>query len=167
MRRHWQAYTIRDAIWHVRDAWKEVTEYCIYGAWEKLSPELAVDFRGFYLSERLSEECLELARRVGLDEIKEQDIDSLLETIGEELNELEKQRRQLEEEVEAEQHPMAPSMTKQLTVKILQLFYGLINQAMEEVDPDVERVGLSRRRMMSDLAHYEHLYEKGSNAGYS
>ena len=53
----------------------------------------------------------ELARKVSLDELKE-DVDSLLETIGEELSkeeldELEKQRRQLEEEVEAEQHPMA------------------------------------------------------------
>ena len=61
---------------------------------------------------------------------------TLLETIGEELwteelSELEKQRRQLEEEVEAEQHPTAPSMMKQPTVKSLQHFYGLINQAMD------------------------------------
>ena len=170
--RHWRAYTICDIIWYVRDVWKEVTESCICQAWKKLCPELAVDFRGFDLSERLSEECLkclELARRVGLDEIEEEDIDSLLETIGEELSteeldELEKQRRQLEEEVEAEQYPAAPLTMKQLTVKILQCFYELINQAMdylEEVDPDVEEAGLSRHRVTSDLAHYEHLlYEK-------
>ena len=86
---------------------------------------------GFDLSKRLLEErlkCLELARKVDLDEIKEEDVDSLLETIGEELSkedldELEKQRRRLEEEVEAEQHPTAPSTTKHLTVKILQCFF--------------------------------------------
>ena len=99
MRHHWQSYTIRDVIWHVRDVWKEVTESCISGAWKKLCPEFAVDFKGFDLSERLLEECLkclELARKVGLNKIKE-DVDSLLETIGKELSteqleELEKQQ---------------------------------------------------------------------------
>ena len=68
--------------------------------------------------------------------------------------------------MEAEQHPMAPSTMKQLTV--LQHFYGLINQVMnylEEVDPDVEQAGLSRRKVMPDLAHYEQLlYEKRREA---
>ena len=113
VRRHWWSYTIRDAIWHVCDAWKVVTESYICGAWKKLCPEFAVDFRGFNLSERLLEErlkCPELARRVGLDEIEEEVVNSLLELIGEELStddleELEKQRRQLEEELETEQHP--------------------------------------------------------------
>ena len=56
-----------------------MTESCIHGAWNKLCPELAVDFGGFDLSERLSEECLkclELARKVGLDELDEEDVDS-------------------------------------------------------------------------------------------
>ena len=148
---HWRSYTIRDAIWHVRDAWKEVTESCIRGTWKKLCPEFAIDFGGFDLSERLSEErlSLELARKVSLDELEEEDVNSLLETIGEELStedldELEKQRRQLEE-VEAEQHPTAPSTTKQLTVKILQHFYKRLNDVMdylEKVDPDIEWAGL-------------------------
>ena len=44
--------------------------------------------------------------------------------------------------------------------KILQHFYGRLNDVMdylEEVDPDVEQVGLSRRKVMADLAHYEQL----------
>ena len=94
-----------------------------------------------------------VARRVSLDEVEEDDMDSLLESIGEELlteelEELEKQWRQLEEEVEAEQHPTVPQ-SKQMTVKILQSFYGLLNQVldyMEEMDPENERVGLVRRR---------------------
>ena len=98
------------------------------------SPDLAVDFRGFELSERLSQECLEyleLARKVGLDEVEEDDVDSLLESMDEELSleeldELEKQQCQLEEEVEAEQHPTVPPM-KKMTVKILQGFYRLLN----------------------------------------
>ena len=88
--------------------------------WKKLCQELTIDFRGFDLSERLLEEhlkCLELAKRVSLDE-PEEDIDSLLESIGKELDELEKQWLQLEKEVEAEQHPTMPSTTKQLTVMI-------------------------------------------------
>ena len=167
----WQEYTIHDAIWHVHDVWKEVTESCIHGAWKKLCPKFAIDFRDFNLSERLLEErlkCLELVRKAGLNEIEE-DVDSLLETISEELSteelvELEKQRHQLEEEVEDQHRTSAPSTTKQLTVKILQRCYGMLNQTMdhlEEVDPDVEWTGLSRRKVMSDLAHYEQLpYKK-------
>ena len=65
---HWKSYTIRDALWHVNDAWREMMQSCIRGLWEKLCPHLAVDFGGFDLSERLSKECLkclELARKVG------------------------------------------------------------------------------------------------------
>ena len=52
---------------------------------------------------------------------------TLLKTTGEELStedldELEKQQRQLEEEVEAEQQSMAALTTKHLTVKSLQDF---------------------------------------------
>ena len=80
--------------------------------------------------------------QVGEDEIEEEDIDSLLESIGEELStekldELEKQWLQLEEEVEAEQHLMAPPM-KQLTMSI----FRMLNQAldyMEEVDLTTNR----------------------------
>ena len=143
-------------------------ESCISGAWKKLCPELAINLEGFELSGRLSEECLKclkLARKVSLDKLEEDDVDSLLETIGEELSteeldELEKLRRQLKEEVEAEQYPTAPSTTKQLTVKILQHFYGRLNDVMaclEETNPDVERAGLSRRKVMADLTHYEQL----------
>ena len=117
---HWQEYTICDVIWHVRDAWKEVTESCICGAWKKLCPEFTVNFGGFNLSKKLSVKhlkCLELARKVSLDELEEEDVDSLLETIGEELSteeldQLEKQRHQLKEEVEVQQQPPVPSTTK-------------------------------------------------------
>ena len=83
---HCKSYTIRDALWHIHDAWKEVTASCIRGVWKKLCPHLAVDFD---LYETLSKEhlkCLELARRVGLDEVKEDNVDLLLELIGEELS---------------------------------------------------------------------------------
>ena len=66
-----------------------MTESCIRGAWKKLCQELAVNFDGFDLSERLSEErfkCLELTRKIGLDEIEEEDVNSLLETIDEEVS---------------------------------------------------------------------------------
>ena len=90
-----------------------MTEFCIRGDWKKLCPLFATDFRGFNLSKKLSEDRLKrfkLAGKVGLDELEEEDIDSLLETILEELStedldELEKQRRQLEKEVEADSSP--------------------------------------------------------------
>ena len=89
VRHHWKSFTIRDAFWHVRDAWKEVMESCICGARKKLCPELAIDLGGlrpvreaFGGAPQVGEE---LARKVGLDEIEEEDVDSLLETIGEEL----------------------------------------------------------------------------------
>ena len=94
-----------------------MTESCICGVWKELCPELAIDFEGFDLPARLLEERLELVRKVSLDELEEEYVNSLLDAIGEELSteeldELEKQRYQLEEEVEARQHPMSPSTTK-------------------------------------------------------
>ena len=99
-----------------------------------------------------------MARKVSLDELEEKDVDSLLGLISEELSteeldELERQWRQLEEEVEAEQHPMVPLM-KQLIMKILQCFTGIMIQGLgylEEVDPDYERAELTRRRIMATL----------------
>ena len=79
----------------------------------------------------------------------------------EELDELEKQRHQLEEEVENEQHSTAP-LTKQLSMKILQRFLGIMTQGLdylEEVDPDYQWAGLMRRRVMANLAHEQLLYE--------
>ena len=85
----------------------------------------------------------------------------------EELDELKQQRRQLEEEVEAEQHPTAP-ITKQLTMKILQRFTEIMIQGLdylEEVDPDYERAGLTRHTVMDNLAHYKQLlYKKREEA---
>ena len=46
VRHHWKEYTICNALWHVRDAWKEVTASCIRRVWKKLCPDLAIDFGG-------------------------------------------------------------------------------------------------------------------------
>ena len=120
---HWKSYTIHGAFWHVRDAWREVTQSCILGAWKKLCLHLTVDFWGFNLFEVLSKECLkclELARKVGLSKIEEDNLESLLESISEELTtedlkHLEKQQSQLEEEVEAGKQPTVPQ-TKEMTI---------------------------------------------------
>ena len=164
---HWHEFTIRDMIWHGCDAWKEVTESCICGAWKKLCPEYTVNFRGFDLSKMISEErlkCLELAKKVSLDELEEKDVNSLLETIGkelstEDLNELEKQWRQLEQEVEAQQQPPVLSMIH-VMMKGLQCFFTIVNQEMdhlEEIDLDFEQAGLMRHKVAADLAHYEQI----------
>ena len=170
VRRHWEEYTIRDALWHVQDAWREVTPNCIWGAWKKLCPDLAVHFGGFDLSEGLSREhlkCLELGRKVGLDEVEEDDVDSLLESIGEELStedleDMEKQRRQLEEEVETGQHPTTPPR-KEMTIEILQDFFGSVHamlDKMETMDPDFERSGLKRPQILDVVAFYDDLLQK-------
>ena len=85
VRQHWKTYTICDALWHVCDAWREVTEPCILGVMEKLCSHFAVNFGDFDLSKGLSKECLELARKVGLDEVEEDNLKSLLKSISEEL----------------------------------------------------------------------------------
>ena len=80
----------------------------------------------------------------------------------EDLEDLEKQQHQLEEGVEAEQHPTA-SVTKQMTIEILQEFYTLLNQTMdymENMDPNYERAGLNRRRVTANLAYYEDLLKE-------
>ena len=79
VRQHWKSYTVRDALWQVRDAWREVTECCIGGLWKKLCLHLAVDFEGFDHSEGFSKERLKCL------EVKEDDLELLLESIGKEL----------------------------------------------------------------------------------
>ena len=169
VRRHWKEYTIRDALWHVCDAWKEVTESCIWGAWKKLCPDFAVDFGGFDISEGLSRErlkCLEVAWTVGL-EMEEDDMESLLELIGEELtteelDDLEQQRRRLEEEIESGQQPEMPQW-KEMTIKLLQEFFASMSHSldlMENMDPSCERSGLKRRKIMEVLAFYDDVLKK-------
>ena len=88
-------------------------------------------------------------------------MDGLLESIGEELStedleELEKQWRQLEE-VEAGQQPAAPQM-KAMMIEVLQGFYTLLHQTlayMENMDPDCEQSGLIKHKMLADAAYYE------------
>ena len=180
VRKHWREYTIRDTIWHVRDAWAEVTVNCIRGAWQKLCPDYAVDFQGFSLDSRLSEErlkCLSLAKQVGLDEVEEEDVNELLEAINEELTaeelqEVEDERIRLEEQVEASTaSTSSPVTTKQLTVKHLQEFQRRINSALsylEEIDPNVERSGMVRRKITAAVAQYDQLlYEKRRDAQQS
>ena len=57
VRRHWKEFTICYAVWHVSDAWKEVTQSCIRGAW-KMCLQFAVYFRRFNMQEKLSEQHL-------------------------------------------------------------------------------------------------------------
>ena len=85
-------------------------ESCILGAWRRgrSSVRTSPSTSGALACPRgsLGSTEPELARRVGLDEVEKNVVDGLLESIGkelstEELDELEKQRRQLEEEVEA------------------------------------------------------------------
>ena len=151
VRRHWKEYTIRDALWHVRDTWREVTPNYIRGAWKKLCPDLAIDFGGFDISEGLSRErlkCLEVAKTVGL-KMEEDDVESLLESIGEELtmedlDNLEQQRRRLEEELEVGQQPEM-LQRKEMTIAVLQEFFAMMTRTMdfmENMDPDCERSGL-------------------------
>ena len=92
------------------------------------------------MSEGLSRErlkCFELVRKVDLDKVEESSVDSPLESIGEELStedldDLEKQRRQLEEEVEAGQHPATPPR-KEMTIEVLQDFFGSVHTMLDKM----------------------------------
>ena len=58
---------------------------------------------------------------------------------------------------------MAPSTMKCLTVKSLQRFYRIPNQAMdylEEMDSNVERAGLARHKVAAVLAHLSKIIER-------
>ena len=94
---------------------------------EEALPTVCHRLKGFDMAEKLLKEqlkCLMLAKKVGLEDLEDDDVSSLLLSIGEELSvedseELEQQQRQLEEEVERESTPVEVSM-KHLTVKNLQ-----------------------------------------------
>ena len=141
------------------------------GAWKKLCPDLAINFGSFDISEGLSRErlkCLEVAKTVGL-EMEEYNVESLLELIGEELTtedleDLEQQRRQLEEELEAGQQPQTPQR-KEMTITILQFFASMTHSLdLENMDPDCERSGLKRRKIMEFLEFYDDLKKRRRNA---
>ena len=105
-------------------------------------------------------------KTVGL-EMEEDDDESLLESIGDELTtgdleDLEQQRRWLEEELEAGQQPQTPQR-KEMTITILQEFFASMTHSldlMEIMDPDCERSGLKRREIMEVLAFYDDFLKK-------
>ena len=148
-----------------------MTPNCIHGAWKKHCPDLAIDFGGFDISEGLSGErlkYLEVPKMVGL-EMEEDDVESLLESIGEELttedlDDLEQQWRRLEE-LEAGQQPETPQ--RKMTIAVLQEFFAMMTRTinfMENMDPDCKRSGLKRQKIMEVLAFYDDLLKKRRNA---
>ena len=113
--------------------------------------------------------CLEEAKTVSL-EMEEDDVESLLKSIGEELttedlDDLEQQRRRLEEELEAGQQPETPQR-KEMSIAVLQEFFATMTcttDFMENMDPDCERSGLKRQKIMEVLAFYDDLKKKRRN----
>ena len=90
----------------VQDPWKEVTAYCILVAWKKLCPQYAINFKGFDLTGVFRRSPSSWQRMSAWTSPRKK-APAVLETIDEELStdeldKLEKQRRQLEEEVEAQ-----------------------------------------------------------------
>ena len=83
----------------------------------------------------------------------------LLESIDEELtteelDDLEQQRRRLEEEIEAGQQPETPQR-KEMTIKLLQELFASMSHSldlMENMDPNCEMSGLKRRKIREVLA---------------
>uniref|UniRef100_A0A8C4Q849 Uncharacterized protein n=2 Tax=Eptatretus burgeri TaxID=7764 RepID=A0A8C4Q849_EPTBU len=158
----WKSFTIRDALRNVEESWKEVTPYCMNGVWGKLCPQFVNGFKGFSVNNDLLKarrNIVEMAKTVGFDEVKEGDVEELLDSYREELSNedlllLEKERQVEESEVESEE--VEPLRT--LTCKRMAEAFRLIDMGLtifDEDDPNTERSSRVARNVQAELSRYK------------
>ncbi|KFD68463.1 hypothetical protein M514_19289, partial [Trichuris suis] len=152
----WKNYNLRMAIDNIVEAWNDVSKQCLHRVWRKLIPDLICDFKDFEPSAQvceITESCVQLANRLGFEEVEYQDIEDILncqpdELTTEELQELsvagEAERR--EEDDENQEAPPPPP--RQMTTAELSNTLETIEQRLqwlEDNDCNAERSGTATR----------------------
>ncbi|KFD64056.1 hypothetical protein M514_10180 [Trichuris suis] len=119
----WKNYNLRMAIDNIVEAWNDVSKQCLHRVWRKLIPDLICDFKDFEPSAQvceITESCVQLANRLGFEEVEYQDIEDILncqpdELTTEELQELsvagEAERREEDDENQEAPPPPPRQMT--------------------------------------------------------
>jgi hypothetical protein len=161
----WKNFCITDAIMLVGEAWSAVTHSCMNTAWRSVCPDLVHDFKGFSVDEdvnKTKEEIVQLANKVGFNEVDLCDVGDLLshndELSNEDLIELQKESREVGVEGMAEGAIVRALTSKRLS-KALQLFdKGL--SILEDDDPNTERSSKVKRDILASLTCYSELLKE-------
>ncbi|XP_072263547.1 tigger transposable element-derived protein 1-like [Pyxicephalus adspersus] len=164
LREFWKSYNIYDAIKNIADAWAEVKETTLRGAWKNVCPQFTQEFLGFTDDEIADtrQVVVAIGNELQLD-ITENDIIELLdshdkELTNEDLMEIEQQIIAFSEE---NQDPGTP--TKKFSTKELADAFRLIDAGMakfEEQDPDTERFTKVYQTVTEGLACYKAIYDE-------
>ncbi|MEE6472512.1 hypothetical protein FKM82_009634 [Ascaphus truei] len=170
LKKFWKSYNILDCIKTVRDAWKDIKETTMKGAWKKLCPHLVDDFEGFDDSDsedNVTENIVEMARQLEL-EVEAEDVAELLASHSEPLSnedllELEEEREEddVQDEVETIEQPEG------LSSKILFETFRHLDSAMaffEKHDRDFERSSKVNAIISGGYACYKEIYREKKRA---
>ncbi|XP_066970877.1 tigger transposable element-derived protein 1-like [Macrobrachium rosenbergii] len=154
----WKDYSYLDAVKNIKNAWNEVKQSSLNGAWKKLCPNFVMDFTGFKKGESLdavTKKIVQYSRKLNL-EVEAEDVTELLQSHGEELSAddlIELEQQMIEEDEEAPSpKPRAISATS-LSQALARFEQGLA--MIEEEDPNVERFMKFQRVIQGALTFYK------------
>ncbi|XP_061444367.1 tigger transposable element-derived protein 1-like [Rhineura floridana] len=168
LKKFWKSYDILDCIETIRDAWNDIKETTMKGAWKELCPQLVDDFEGFEDPVAdVIENIVEMARQLEL-EVQPEDVAELLAShteplSNEDLLELEEEREEEDvwDEVETTEQPEG------LTSKILLEAFRHLDTAMalfEKHDRDFERSSKVNAIISGGYACYKEIYREKKRA---
>ncbi|GFG29801.1 hypothetical protein Cfor_00232 [Coptotermes formosanus] len=165
----WKNFSIRDAVMLVDEAWASVPHVCMNAVWRSVCPDLVHDFKGFSVDEdvnKTKEEVVQLASKVGFNDVDLCDVGDLLshndELSNEDLIELENESRE-----EAGVEGMAEGDVRTLTSKRLSEALRLFDEGLlilEENDPNTERSSKVKRDILASLTCYSEMLKERMKA---
>ncbi|XP_068964673.1 tigger transposable element-derived protein 1-like [Petaurus breviceps papuanus] len=164
----WKRFNIKMAIDIIVEAWNDVTRECLHRVWKKMLPDLIHDFKGFEPSEQLKKikaSCVDLAKQVGFEGVKKEDVDELLESAPDRLATEDMQQLAADGQVEAEDdEDDRKAVPRQLDTSQLSDALGVIEkqlQWLEDNDYNAERSRIVARGIRTNLEPYRRLqYER-------
>ncbi|XP_043826921.1 tigger transposable element-derived protein 1-like [Dromiciops gliroides] len=166
----WKRFNIKVAIDIIVEAWNDVTKECLHRVWKKMLPDLIHDFKGFEPSEQLKKikaSCVDLAKQVGFEGVKKEDVDELLESPPDHPSAQDMQQLAADGPVEAEDEEDddgQKAAPRQLDTPQLSDVLGVIEkqlQWLEDNDYNAERSRIVARGIRTNLEPYRHLqYER-------
>lgn len=163
IREYWQQYNILDAVQNIKFAWDEVKNTTLNAVWKKIWPECCI--KEAVVDMPALVEIVEMGKQIGgegFDDIRSEDISEVIECAQEDLSVEEMVTYFAGNNVEKVESDDAEIVEeKKLSSKALTEFLKIGNQLGEEainLDPDLERALIFRRRLTEALAPYNELH---------
>ncbi|CAM2111824.1 unnamed protein product [Caretta caretta] len=123
VKQFWKPYKILNGMESIDASWEEVTSQCMNGIWCRAWPNAVHSFMGF----ALQQEIVKLVKDVSFKEVKEGDVEELLESHAEQLTnekliELDQQRISEESKDDDDVGQEARSLMKN-NLSLISLYY--------------------------------------------